>query len=109
MGITYKNNLALVLAKLELARDKGVKDGSVEIVNLSQAECPVLTGFLRSTIGYEIKSDKSSTIEAKADYAVYVHEGTQNMPARRFLLNPVVANEENLKTIISKPFKQTRW
>lgn len=47
-------------------------------------EAPMRTGFLRSTIGYEITSGLTLSIFAWARYAGFVEFGTFRMPPRPF-------------------------
>ncbi len=65
--------------------------GANDIFNESQRRTPVLTGALR---GSGSLSQGGSQAEIKyggtaAGYAIYVHEGTSRMAARKFLEGPM--------------------
>lgn len=57
-----------------------------QVSNLSAVNCPVDTGYLRST--REVIIDPAAgkvTVAYRANYAIFVHDGTRYMPARPFL------------------------
>lgn len=66
---------------------------AIRVENAAKAKCPVDTGRLRASIGVAQQGDNSVIVQATADYAIYVHDGTRYMRARPFLrdaLNEVV-------------------
>lgn len=59
----------------------------------SKRQTPVDTGYLRAS-HQTLYRDLYGELEPKANYAIYVHEGTYKMRARPFLYNAVMSNEQ---------------
>ena len=59
------------------------------IVMTSQILVPVRTGYLKSTIKYDLVSDTRLRIMATANYAIYVELGTRRMAPRLFLTHSI--------------------
>ncbi len=68
-----------------------------DMVDLARQIVPVRTGFLQSTIMFEInREDFSFTFGASADYAEFVEFGTRKMQAQPFIRPAMDANEGKL-------------
>lgn len=78
-------------------KDRHGKDGHTEIVD---------TGRLFDSIESDVKRDSQNsytvTVETDVPYAVYVHEGTRKLKARRFMKDAMQKNEGKYKKIIEK-------
>jgi hypothetical protein len=66
--------------------------------NAAIVACPVDTGHLRSTIGIEVVTDAEGKPEghlfARAEYALFVNDGTSRMAGRYFLEAGLAAMHE---------------
>lgn len=59
------------------------------------------TGNLRNSITHEVDDgEKAVYIGTDVEYAIYVHEGTVNMEANRFLKNAVERNQDQIEKYI---------
>ncbi len=70
---------------LRKAIKKATKDAAIITKDIAMQECPVRTGFLRSTIYYRSEGPFRYSVGATAGYAGYVEFGTQFMAAQPFL------------------------
>lgn len=96
--ITGGNRLKMALghgAVAVTAANRALYAGANEIFNESQRRSPVDTGALRGS-GTVVQSGGAGGAEAEikyggtaAGYAIYVHEGTSRMEARKFLEGPM--------------------
>jgi HK97 gp10 family phage protein len=76
--------LEAALAKIQDQISAGLEEAGKEIVIYAQQIVPVRTGFLRSTIGYEV-ADAQLIIRATANYAAYVEFGTRRMKSEPYI------------------------
>lgn len=60
--------------------------------------CPVKTGFLKSSLGYNVTDDESGELFADAPYAFFVNDGTTRMSAQPFFDYGVAACEDRLRS-----------
>lgn len=97
--MVFKNNISAVLDAYGRNKIKALNYLGAFIVEEAKKRCPVLTGNLKSSIGYRVENDRV-VIYATADYAIWVHEGTWKMPARRFINDAVYDNTHMIKNII---------
>jgi HK97 gp10 family phage protein len=74
----------------------------------AQIDCPVLSGYLRSTIRKEILSDLEAAVYATADYAAHVEYGTSKMEAQPFL-EPAFRNSERVIKQLYLQRVQASW
>ena len=74
----------------------------------AQVDCPVLSGYLRSTIHKEILSDLAATVMADAEYAAFVEYGTSKMQAQPFL-EPAFRNSERIFADLYVKRMQEAW
>ncbi len=59
------------------------------------------TDNLRNSINHQVKDDEKAVyIGTNVEYAIYVHEGTVNMEANRFLKNAVDRNQDQIEKYI---------
>lgn len=59
------------------------------------------TGNLRNSINYQVKTEEDAVyIGTNVSYARYVHEGTVNMAANRFLTNAVDRNRDQINGLL---------
>ena len=59
-----------------------------KVIRYGKQLAPVDTGYMRSRINQiftAIPNDLKAIVEARADYSIYVHEGTRYMRSRPFL------------------------
>lgn len=74
------------------AANRALYAGANDVFNESQRRTPVDTGALRGSGNLE-QGDGTAEIRygnTAASYAIYVHEGTSRMEARKFLEGPMV-------------------
>jgi len=67
----------------------------------SKRNTPVDTGYLRASHQSMFRNFYGE-LEPKANYAIYVHEGTYKMRARPFLYNAVMSNEQYVQDQFTK-------
>ncbi len=68
-----------------------------DMADLARQLVPVRTGFLQSTIMFEVNpADFTFTFGAAADYALFVEFGTRKMQAQPFIRPAMDANEPKL-------------
>lgn len=72
--------------------DKAIKTSVFAIERDSKIRTPVDTGRLRSSHQSTFTPLKG-VLEPRAEYAIYVHQGTRYMKGRPFLLQAVQSNE----------------
>jgi HK97 gp10 family phage protein len=76
--------LEAALEKIQDQINAGLDEAGQEIVIYAQQIVPVRTGFLRSSIGYEV-ADGTLIIRATAKYAAYVEWGTRRARAQPYI------------------------
>lgn len=82
--ITIKNDFDIDIKDVERAVQEELEDTANNIEDDAKRNCPVDTGYLRSSIKTDI--DKLDVeVGTDCEYAPYVHDGTYKMPARPFL------------------------
>ena len=86
MNIQIKMNLDfdIDIDDIENAVQEELEDTANDIETDAKKNCPVDTGYLRSSIGTEI-DNLEVNVGTDCDYAPFVHDGTYRMPARPFL------------------------
>ena len=84
INVTIDSNLNLVANELKDAIQEELEDSAYQIEKQAKANCPVDTGYLRSSIKADI-DDFEVNIGTDVYYAPYVHDGTYKMAARPFL------------------------
>ena len=82
--ITIKNDFDIDIDDIERAVQEELEDTANDIEDDAKRNCPVDTGYLRSSIGTEI-DNLEVNVGTDCDYAPFVHDGTYRMPARPFL------------------------
>lgn len=70
---------------LQKAIKKATKDAATVTKDMAVQDCPVDTGYLRSTIYYRVEGPFQYSVGATAGYAGYVEFGTRFMVAQPFL------------------------
>lgn len=78
------------------ALNRAIQKSVFTIERDSKKNTPVDTGYLRAS-HRSLFSNLKGVIEPRADYAIYVHEGTRRMRPRRFLFNAVESNEAKVQ------------
>lgn len=82
--ITIKNDFDIDIKDIERAVQEELEDTANNIEDDAKRNCPVDTGYLRSSIKTDI--DKLDVeVGTDCEYAPYVHDGTYKMSARPFL------------------------
>lgn len=83
--------------QMAAAAKRGVRSGLERargpILAGMQGRTPVDTGELRESESAEVTSDTTLTFRAGTDHALWVHQGTRRMPARRFMAEAIEAGE----------------
>lgn len=79
--------------------------GAERILTHAQQNCPVDTGFLRST-GYIVLRDDDVEIGFSADYASYVEFGTRKMDAQPYLRPAIDDSEEEFLVITAHEYEK---
>ena len=110
--VKITDNSALVRAAMESAKDKILTAWSIQGANncaneLENAPRRVDTGRLKNSINGTVRGD-SAVISTNVEYSVYVHEGTRNMEANRFLRNGVERNADEYRQIMETILKNTQ-
>ena len=82
--ITIKNDFDIDIKDIERAVQEELEDTANNIEDDAKRNCPVDTGYLRSSIKTDV--DKLDVeVGTDCEYAPYVHDGTYKMSARPFL------------------------
>jgi HK97 gp10 family phage protein len=88
-----------------------------EIVDVARSLAPVWTGYLKSSITYDLVGSNqwqwAATITAQAPYAIYQEFGTKFMPAHPFLrpaMDQVAQNlPQDLKERVDQAIARVGW
>lgn len=96
----FENNISAVIKAYGNQKLKALNYLGAFIVEEAKKRCPVDTGNLQASITYEIV-DNSVIVTATEDYAMYVHEGTWKMAARRFIYDAITQNTHMISNIIT--------
>lgn len=83
-------------AEMTKQLDNAIRLSVFDVQAQSKINTPVDTGYLRSSHQTAFRS-LYGEIMPKANYAIYVHEGTYKMKARPFLLKAVQSKEQAIQ------------
>lgn len=125
MSVTFKSNMDVILKQVSAAsadaiekakevmveavqwqmlygyKDRHGPDGHTEIVD---------TGALYDSIKGEVKRDSqnayTATVSTDRPYAVYVHEGTRKLKARRFMRDGLQKQQKKIQDAIADAYKK---
>lgn len=107
--VNIRNNIPGVERELNNATKQCLEQLGGFIVSQAKLRCPVDTGYLRGSIGYKVTRYlffwHRLMIFARADYAIYVHEGTRRMRPRRFLKDAVLENINAINAFIRQYYR----
>jgi len=70
---------------LKMALNTAIKKSAFIVEREAKKVTPVLTGRLRSSI-FTIIEPLKATVQPRTNYAIFVHEGTNKMKARPFMV-----------------------
>ena len=106
--ITYVSNFNEARTRIENCEQAMVRTMGLFIVGKARINTPVDTGRLKGSL--DSSSEKMGNeiilrIGSNVPYAIYVHEGTRKMRARRYLYNAVIHNIAQLKIIAENTFR----
>jgi HK97 gp10 family phage protein len=107
MSVQFVGTAALI-AKAQAALTEGITAAGEDLLAKCQAATPVATGTLRGSEHVEITSGGGSaeatvsTGGEASQYAIYVHEGTYKMAARKYLENPLIDNAPLYAAFLAK-------
>lgn len=124
MSVTFKSNVDIILKQVDAAsedamdkakevmveavqwqmlygyKDRHGPDGHTEIVD---------TGALYDSIKGEVKRDSqnayTATVTSDRPYAVYVHEGTRKLKARRFMRDGLQKEQRKIQDALASGYK----
>ena len=89
--------LPVMIARGQQAIEEAIAKAAEDLQGRSQAETPVKTGTLKASIHVEGPFSSGNTVEAKvatggesSEYAIFVHEGTSRMAARKYIERPLL-------------------
>lgn len=86
--VLHHAELAKLLASPQGDVSRFMLRQGIRVSSAAKRFCPVDTGRLRASIGVSQSfgaGGATTTVEATADYGIYVHQGTRYMRARPFL------------------------
>lgn len=86
-----KNDFGVAPARMRGALGKAFASAKGPLLADMQRRTPVDTGALRDS-EQATSDDRSLTLTAGTDHALYVHQGTSRMAARPFMRDAVEAN-----------------
>lgn len=87
-GARYTSYFGNVTTRIVAAQGRAAERLGQAALELAQELCPVDTGFLRSSLSYEVRrvaTGYAVIVTAGADYALYVELGTSRMSAQPFM------------------------
>jgi hypothetical protein len=90
------------LAAAEAAVALAVEGAAEAVVNDAKERAPVLTGYLRDHISYEMSSPLEAEVLSEADYSAVVDEGGVNRPANPFFTGAVEAERQRFPERIAE-------
>ncbi len=110
MGSFHYIGLAALLGKGRAAVHDGTVDNAEdEFVGKVQDATPVDTGTLSESVHVASVERTATSVTVTVatggeadEYAVYVHEGTSDTPAFKFMEQPLIANAEPLRESIAR-------
>jgi HK97 gp10 family phage protein len=95
--------LAQAPEAIRRAVKKSLKQAATLVKQEAIWNCPVKTGYLRSTIFYSVNGDEFGfTVGAKAPYGVYLEYGTRYMRAQPFIRPAFISVMTNIRSATSK-------
>lgn len=93
----FENSMSTALEKIGLHIEGESKE---ELENTPRR---IDTGNLRNSINYQVdEKEKCVYIGTNVEYAIYVHEGTSQMEANRFLKNAVDRNRDQIDKLLKE-------
>ena len=122
--VKFKSNLKSVEQALTQAEERALKSVGLFVRSESQVRSPVgvygektgvytsgamsgkglVGGNLRDSNEYKLQ-DKTVIIGNTAEYSIYVHEGTYQQRAQKFLEDAVMQNPTKIKAIVERQLR----
>lgn len=96
MGLVWNGDK--ILKRVETISTNALQITGKEMKADAKLRCPVITGFLKSTIFAKLIEPLRLHMGATADYAIYVELGTHKTPARPFIRPSFDKNKHELLT-----------
>ena len=95
---------AKFLAKLDVTIDNKLSQAGDVIVDKAQANCPVKSGDLRSSI-HKVVDHKDNTVSvgSELEYAKFIELGTRKSPPKSFLRKGLMQATSKIRAIFSRP------
>jgi HK97 gp10 family phage protein len=84
-GSNAKRRLKELSQRFPDATGKAIERGAKQITEVAKRNCPVRTGYLKSTIKYWMIGYDEAKIVADAPYAAFVEFGTRYMAPRYYM------------------------
>jgi len=97
---TFTPKLADAPKRMKQSVTERMAQVGAEMMAYSRSIVPVRTGWLRSTIFFQITDQLEADFGAAADYALWVEIGTHRMPARPYISPALEAYRPELLTAI---------
>lgn len=105
--IVYEDNFRQAQNALENLGYQGLTMVALYVVGEAKRRCPVDTGYLRGSIGYSILRIPGRNIlriYTNVEYAIFVHEGTRRMPARRFIRDAIEQKQGKIMSLVKQAY-----
>lgn len=102
------NNFSKANQYLKEASEQSLNLLGLFLVGEAKRRTPVDTGYLRGMMKHRIineLSGKQLQLINNAEYAIFVHEGTRFMPARRFITDAINQNQDRIVKLAQTTFK----
>jgi HK97 gp10 family phage protein len=92
---------------IQRATKKSLKQAATLVKQEAIWNCPVRTGYLRSTIFYSVNGDEYGfTVGARAKYGGYVEYGTRYMRAQPYIRPAFIFVMQNIKSATGKEIEK---
>lgn len=109
MSIVFEDNFREAQQLINSLTVEGLQMVALFVVGEAKRRCPVDTGYLRGSIGYSILRFNNRfvlRIYTNVEYAIFVHEGTRRMQARRFIRDAIEQKQDRIARIVNEALKR---
>ena len=97
---TFSPKLASALALIRTYVTEAMAEVGAQMMTYSRGICPVRTGYLRSTVFFQITEELEADFGAAAPYSLFIEFGTYRMAAQPFIRPAIDAYTTQLLTAI---------
>ena len=87
------------------ANQAALKGMGVACMQVAQPNCPVLTGYLKSSHRYIVSADHVD-VGVTADYGAHVHNGTSRQKEQPWLKDAAEANRDSITQFGARAWKR---